>query len=211
MNEVFDFLFASYKEYSTFQIGLEVVGLIFGTLSVIFSARNSIWVYPTGIISTIAYVYLLYQWELFGDLIINAYYFIMSIYGWILWSKKDKEHHDLLKISSMNAKDNLTCVGIFTISAIFVASVYIYFDKFTAWWSYIDNLTTALCFIGMWLLAKRKIENWIFLIIADIISIPLYFIKGYTLSSILYLILTIIAIFGYLSWKKTLQNNIQPA
>ncbi|KGO78920.1 nicotinamide mononucleotide transporter [Flavobacterium beibuense F44-8] len=211
MSEVFDFLFASYKEYSTFQISVEVVGLIFGTLSVIFSARNSIWVYPTGIISTIAYIYLLYQWELFGDLIINAYYFIMSIYGWILWSKKDKEHHTLLKISSMNAKDNLICLGIFTISSIFVASVYIYFDKFTAWWSYIDNLTTALCFIGMWLLAKRKIENWIFLIIADIISIPLYFIKGYTLSSILYLILTIIAIFGYLSWKKTLQNNIQPA
>lgn len=209
MNEVFDFLFGPYKGYSNLQIALEATGFLFGALSVIFSAKNSILVYPTGIISTLVYVYLLYRWELYGDLIINAYYFIMSVYGWILWSQKDIQHHDLLKISSMNAKDNLTSVVIFVISVIFVSAVYIYFDKFTKWWAYVDNLTTGLFFIGMWLLAKRKVENWIFLIIGNIISIPLYFIKGYTLSSILYLFLTIVAVFGYLAWKKTLQNDIQ--
>lgn len=211
MTEVFDFLFGPYKDYSTLFIILEAMGFLFGALSVVFSARNSIWVYPTGIISIIIYVFLLYNWELYGDLIINGYYFIMSIYGWYIWSRKDTEHHSTLKISSMNAKDSLTCVGIFVISVIFVSAVYIFFGKFTKWWAYVDNLTTALCFIGMWLLAKRKIENWIFLIIADIISIPLYFIKGFTLSSILYLFLTIVAVFGYLAWKKILQNNIQTA
>ncbi|WP_417352553.1 nicotinamide riboside transporter PnuC [Flavobacterium alkalisoli] len=211
MTDFFDLLFAPYKEYPLHLIILEISGFIFAVLSVIFSARNSIWVYPTGIISTLIYVYLLSHWKLYGDLIINVYYFIMSIYGWYIWSRKDSEHHSITKISSMNAKDSLTCVGIFMISVIFVSAVYIHFGKFTEWWAYVDNLTTALCFIGMWLLAKRKIENWIFLIIADIISIPLYFIKGYTLSSILYLFLTIVAIFGYLAWKKTLQNNIQTA
>ena len=135
----------------------------------------------------------------------------MSVYGWYLWSRTDNEHHAVLKISSMNAKDYLTCIGIFVISVIFVGLVYLYFDKFTRWWAYVDNLTTGLFFIGMWLLAKRKVENWIFLIIGDIISIPLYFIKGYTLSSILYLLLTIVAVFGYLKWKKILQKDIQTA
>lgn len=211
MTDLFDFFFGPYKNYSTLFIILEAAGFIFGTLSVIYSARNSILVYPTGIISTLIYVFLLYKWELYGDLIINGYYFIMSVYGWFLWSRKDSEHHSILKISSMNAKDYLTCIGIFVISVIFVGLVYLYFDKFTKWWAYVDNLTTGLFFIGMWLLAKRKVENWIFLIIGDIISIPLYFIKGYTLSSILYLLLTIVAVFGYLKWKKILQNETQAA
>jgi nicotinamide mononucleotide transporter len=209
MVEVFDFLFGQYREYSTLFIVLEFVAMSFGILSVVYSKNNNILVYPTGLVSTFIYVYLLFQWDLYGDMIINAYYFTMSIYGWYLWSRKDSAHHDLLKISTMNAKDYLISALIFVFSVIFVSGVYVYDDKFTYWWAYVDTFITGLFFVGMWLMAKRKIENWIFLIIGDLIAIPLFFFKGYTLTSILNIVLTIIAIYGYIAWKRTLLKERQ--
>lgn len=209
MTEVFDFLFAQYKEYSSLYIILEAIAVIFGVFSVIYSKQNNILVYPTGIVSTALYVYLLFQWDLYGDMIINAYYFSMSVYGWILWSRKDTDNHDLLKISAMNAKDYLISALIFIISVIFVSGVYAYDDKFTYWWAYVDTFITGLFFVGMWLMAKRKVENWLFLIVGDIIAIPLFFLKGYTLTSILNIILTIIAIYGYIAWKRILHSEKQ--
>ncbi|MEL1244864.1 nicotinamide riboside transporter PnuC [Flavobacterium sp. DGU11] len=207
MDEFYDLLFGQYKDYSTLHITLEFIAILFGILSVIFSARNHVLVYPTGLVSTIIYVYLLFQWNLYGETIINAYYFYMSIYGWILWSRKDSQHHDLLQITTMTKDDKIKSLIIFTASVAFISVVYIYFDKFTHQWAYIDTFITGLFFVGMWLMAKRKIENWLFLIAGDIIAVPLFFIKGYTLTSILNIFLTVIAIIGYLSWKKTLQNK----
>lgn len=209
MTDFFDFLFSQYRDYSTFHIILEAVAVIFGILSVFYSKQNNILLYPTGLISICIYIYLLIKWDLYGDLIINGYYFYMSVYGWLLWSRKDSTNHELLRVSTMNTKDKATCIAIFIVSVIFVSAVYVYFDKFTYWWAYVDTFITGLFFIGMWLLAKRKIENWLFLIAGDIIAIPLFFYKGYTLSSILYVFLTIVAIFGYAAWKRTLQNEEQ--
>lgn len=209
MGEAFDFLFGQYREYSTLFIVLEFVAMSFGIASVVYSKNNNILVYPTGLISTFIYVYLLFQWNLYGDMIINGYYFTMSIYGWYLWSWKDNAHRDMLKISRMDAKDYLISALIFVFSVIFVSGVYVYDDKFTYWWAYVDTFITGLFFVGMWLMAKRKIENWIFLIIGDIIAIPLFFFKGYTLTSILNIVLTIIAIYGYIAWKKTLLKEQQ--
>lgn len=207
MTTIFDFLFGQYKDYSTLHIVLELIATIFGIFSVVYSKKNNILVYPTGLISTAIYVYLLFQWHLYGDLIINAYYFYMSIYGWLLWSRKDSTNHDLLKITTMTASDRTKSAAIFFAAIIGVSVIYIYFNKFTYWWAYIDTFITGLFFVGMWLMAKRKIENWLFLIAGDIIAIPLFFLKGYTLTSILNIVLTIIAIFGYLSWKRVLQSE----
>lgn len=206
MGEFYNFLFSQYKDYSTLHIVLEVAASLFGALSVVYSARNSILVYPTGIVSTVIFTYMFYTWDLYGDMIINAYYFIMSIYGWMLWSKKNN-HEEVLKITTMTAKDNLKCIQIFIVSVIFVAGVFIYDDKFTYWWAYVDTFTTGLFFVGMWLLAKRKIENWIFLIVGDIIGIPLLFYKGATITSIFYIFLTAVAFIGYFAWKKTLHTQ----
>lgn len=211
MNDFFNLLFSQYSEYETSAIVLEITATFFSILSVIFSVRNNILVYPTGLVSTGIYVYLLFQWDLYGDLIINAYYFYMSIYGWLLWSRKDYNDKDLLKISFMTAKDNLKCVQIFVGSVIFVSGVYIYFNKFTYWWAYIDTFITGLFFIGMWLLAKRKIENWLFLVAGNIIAIPLFFYKGYTVTSILYIFLTTVGLIGYFAWKKILHTEKQTA
>ena len=203
MIEILDFLFGQYKGYSTTDTTLEIIAVIFGFLSVLFSTYNKIWVFPTGMISTSIFVYLLLKWELLGDMMINGYYFIMSIYGWYIWTRKVDETH-VTQISTTTRKEKKAAIIIFLATLVFVYLVYIYFDKWTSWVAYVDTFTTAIFFVGMWLMAKRKLENWIFWIVGDCISIPLYFYKGLTFTSFQYLGFTFIAIFGYLAWKKNL-------
>jgi nicotinamide mononucleotide transporter len=209
MYQIFDLLFEQYSQYQTIDIVLEITAVVFGLLSVWFSKNNNILVFPTGMISTFIFIYLLYKSVLLGDMMINAYYFIMSIYGWYVWTRE--ENNSITLISRINAKEKNICILIFIFSLIFVYSIYVYFDKWNSLTAYIDNLTTAIFFVGMWLMAKRKIENWIFWIIGDIISVPLYFYKGLTFTSLQYLIFTFIAIAGYYSWKKILNKPLQTA
>jgi nicotinamide mononucleotide transporter len=210
MSQIFDFFFAQYSEYEITDIVLEIIAVIFGFLSVWFSKQNKIWVFPTGMLSTIIFVYLLLKWELLGDMMINGYYFIMSVYGWYIWTRKVDETH-VTPISRTTLKEKKISILIFTATLIFVFIVYKTFDKWTSWVAYADTLTTAIFFVGMWLMARRKIENWIFWIIGDLISVPLYFYKGFTFTSFQYFGFTIIAIFGYLAWKKHLNNNLVTA
>ncbi|MBO6605609.1 nicotinamide riboside transporter PnuC [Psychroserpens sp.] len=207
MSHIFDFFLGQYSEYATFDIVLEITAVIFGFLSVWFSKQNKIWVFPTGMISTAIYVYLLVKWELLGDMMINAYYFIMSVYGWYIWTRKVDQSH-VTPITTTNIKEKRLSSIIFILTLIFVYLVYVSFDKWNGWVAYIDTITTAIFFVGMWLMARRKIENWIYWIIGDLISIPLYFYKGFTFTSIQYLGFTVIAIFGYLAWKKSLNKSI---
>ncbi|MHA7942735.1 nicotinamide riboside transporter PnuC [Formosa sp. 3Alg 14/1] len=208
MSQIFNFLFGQYEGYQTINIVLEIVAVIFGFLSVWYSKKNNILVFPTGMISTLIFVYLLLHWGLLGDMMINAYYFIMSVYGWYFWTRKS-DNEAVTPISTTTKKEQKISVAIFFATMIFVYIVYTIFDKLTSWVAWIDILTTGLFFVGMWLMAKRKIENWILWIFADIISIPLYFYKGFTFTSLQYLGFTFIAISGYYAWKKTLDRKIQ--
>ncbi|NNC49951.1 MAG: nicotinamide mononucleotide transporter [Flaviramulus sp.] len=210
MNPIFDFFFGQYGDYETMDIVLEIVAVIFGFLSVWFSKQNNVFVFPTGMISTIIFVYLLLKWGLLGDMMINAYYFIMSVYGWYIWTRKVDSTH-VTPISRTSFNEKRISIAIFFSTLLFVYVVYNSFDKWTSWVAYVDTITTAIFFVGMWLMAKRKIENWIFWIVGDVISVPLYFYKGFTFTSLQYLGFTFIAIFGYLAWKKNLNNNLQTA
>lgn len=208
MNQIINYLFEQYKSYETIDIVLEIIAVIFGFLSVWYSKQNKILVFPTGMISTIIFVYLLFKWGLLGDMLINAYYFAMSVYGWYIWTRKIDETH-VTRISTTTKKEKIQSVYIFIATLVFVFIVYIYFDKWTNWTAYVDTITTAIFFVGMWLMAKRKIENWIYWIIGDIISMPLYLYKGLAFTSFQYLGFTIIAIYGYIEWKKYLSKNTQ--
>jgi nicotinamide mononucleotide transporter len=205
---MFDYFFAQYKGYPIHEVYLELIAVFFGLWSVWCAKKDNIWVFPTGLISTSIYAYLLWKWSLLGDSMINVYYFIMSIYGWYHWTRK-KEGVEEFPISVMTNKEKVTTLVIFILTIIFVILVYLYFNKFTNWYSYLDTFLTAVFFVGMWLMAKRKIENWIFWIIGDLLSIPLYFAKGYTFTSFQYIIFTIIAVYGYLEWKKTLSSSLK--
>ena len=206
MSPVFDFLFQQYSGYATLDIVLEIIGVFFGLISVWYAKKNSIWVYPTGMISTAIFVYLLLKWALLGDMIINAYFFIMSAYGWYFWSKKEYEII-VHPVTVTEPKEHKRAIGLFVASLLFIFWVYQVFDKWKDWTAYVDSFTTAIFFVGMWLMARRKIEHWIFWIVGDIISIPLYFYKGLTLTSFQYIIFTLIAIYGYRSWKKILDKS----
>lgn len=206
MSHIFDWIFSQYQGISTHLIVLEAIAILFGLLSVWYSKRENILVYPTGIISTAIYVYLLLVYELLGDMLINAYYFSMSIYGWYLWTRKVDQTH-FIPITRMTRKERRVAVILFIAAILLVVVVYELFDKWKSWYSYVDILTTAIFFVGMWLMAKKKLENWTYWIIGDIISVPLYLFKGMVLSSLLYATLTVIAIYGYIAWKKNLNKS----
>jgi nicotinamide mononucleotide transporter len=203
---MFEVLFEQYSGYPTHEVVLEITAVIFGLLSVLYARKNNILVFPTGLVSTIIYVYLLWKWSLLGDMMINGYYVIMSIYGWYHWTRK-KDNIVEFPVSWTSLPDKKQAFFIFIITTVFVVFVYSYFNKFNTWTAYVDTLTTGIFFVGMWLMAKRKIENWLLWIIGDIISVPLYFYKGYTFTSIQYIIFTFIALFGYLEWKRIVNKK----
>ena len=208
MDQIFDFLFSQYSSYSPSFIYLELFAVIMNITSVVYAKQNNILVYPSGLIGTGIFVYILLNFSLLGDTIINAYFFSMSIYGWYFWSRK-KDEVFINQVSTIN-RNEIKYLFILAISSlIFIYFVYDYFDKWNNWTAYVDNITTAIFFVAMWLMARRKIESWIFWIIGDLITVPLYFYKGLTISSIQYIIFLILAVLGYISWKKILDKNHQ--
>ena len=206
-DQIFDYFFKPYEGYYVFDIFLEFIAVLLGILSVIFAKMNKIAVYPTGLISTGIFVYLLFHFKLLGDMIINAYFFFMSIYGWFYWSYK-REGQIINKVSYSSNKDYVVVALIFLISLILISIIYKLFNVFTSWSAYIDTLTTGIFFVAMWLMARRKVESWIFWIIGDLISIPLYLYKGLAITTIQYFIFTIIAVMGYKSWVKIYKERI---
>jgi len=206
MSPIFESLFAQYATYEPLDVTLEITGVVFGLLSVWLAKKNHIGVFPTGMISTSIFVYLLLKWGLVGDMLINAYYFGMSVYGWVIWTRVN-DQEQVTPISRINQQEWRYLLLLFVGSLGFVYGVYQWFGLWNSSTAMIDTLTTAIFFSGMWLMARRKIENWIFWIVGDIISVPLYLIKGFSFTSLQYLIFTFIAIYGYLEWKKILDNH----
>jgi nicotinamide mononucleotide transporter len=198
-----DFFINSYKNVSQFQIILEAIAFIFGLLSVYFAKKQNIMVYPTGLICTIISVYLLYINQYFGDMSINIYYSFMSVYGWLLWHKKTSI--EAFKITNTNNKEKIIGFALFLITIIFTYFVYLYFGNQLEFANYLDIFTSGIFFTAMWLMAKKKIENWILWIIGDLITVPLYAYRGLGMLSLQYLIFTIIAIFAYYEWKRIIE------
>ena len=206
MTELFDFFFGQYQEYALNEIILEAIAVLLGILSVWFARANNILVYPTGIISTGIFVYLLFRWGLVGDMIINAYYFSMSVYGWYVWTRKvDVSHYT--PITRTTGKEKRITVFILIASLIAIPMVYMLFNKWNSTYAYIDTLTTAIFFAAMWLMARRKLENWTWWIVGDIISVPMYFFKGYTLTSFQYMVFLGLAIWGYYNWRNLIEKQ----
>lgn len=207
MNQIFSFFTNPYAAATSFDIFLEVTAVLFGITSVIFAKRESIWVYPTGLISTCIYVFVCFQYALYGDLIINIYYTFMSIYGWYLWAKVT--HDTKLPITTCTKKDWKKVGLIFTSTSLFIIVIYLYSGKFHQATDYFDTLTSGIFFAGMWLMANKKIEHWTFWIVGNFISIPLYFVKGLGFSGIQFTIFLFLAYQGHLSWKLIANKKLQ--
>jgi nicotinamide mononucleotide transporter len=205
MEKILDFLIEPYLTAATYLIVLEILAASTGILSVYFSRIENILVFPAGIISTGIYVYLLHVYELRGDMIINAYFFGMSIYGWIKWSKAMKGTTSLVEITRTSKKEKITGVLIFLAGILFVLFAYRSFNTEISYISYTDSVTTALFFVAMWYMALKKIENWVLWIAGNIISIPLYLAKGLGFTAMQYSVFLILAVMGYIEWKRRLE------
>ena len=203
---MFDFLFDQYKDASTTQIVLEFLAFVFGIVSVFYAKKENILVYPTGLIATVITVYLLYQAKYFGDMTMNVYYSIMSIYGWYKWMSKSNQPD--LEITRTSLKEKVIGVILFIATAFITYLVYKFFDYKIEIPNYIDIFTSGLFFTAMWYMALKKIENWTLWIIGDCIVVPLFAYRGLGMLSLQYLIFAILAIMAYLEWKKTLQQKI---
>jgi len=210
MSPIFDFFLDPYKSASTVDIILEALVFVFGIASVWYAKKENILVYPTGLIATVITVYLLYKAEYFGDMMMNFYYSVMSVYGWWNWSRK-KNNKVVVPISRTSNREKLIGFGLFLLTMLVTYLVYKGFEYEIETANYIDIFTSGIFFTAMWYMATKKLENWTLWIFADIITVPLYAYRGLGMLSLQYLIFTILAIQGYLAWKKHLDNNPQTA
>ena len=205
MVELYDFFLEAYSTYSKLDIGLEFLAFSFGIISVIYAKKENILVYPTGIICTVITVYILYKAQYFGDMMMNIYYSLMSIYGWWNWSRIENDKY-LLKITRFSKNDLGLTVFLFLLTVTITYAVYRFNLTEIKIPNYIDMFTSGIFFTAMWLMANKKLESWMFWIIGDIITVPLYAYRGLGMLSLQYIIFTILAIQGYIEWKKHLSR-----
>lgn len=201
-----DFFLNAYQNTPMNQIILEFIAFICGIWSVVLAKKENILVYPIGLIATIITVYLLFIAGYLGDMLINGYFSIMSIYGWYQWSKKDKDDKHI-PITRTTVNEKIIGTILFFITLFVVYGVYILFEYKINWDNYVDIFTSGLFFTGMWFMANKKIENWTLWIVADAIATPLYAYRGLGMLALQYLIFTFLAIAAYLEWHKILKKE----
>jgi len=187
---------------------LEYIAVFTGIASVWFSRVENIWVYPTGLINTIIYIYLSLDRSLLGEASVNFYYTVMSIYGWILWTKKDEQKHHVVIIASSGTKEWIQQSLFFAAFyvAIFESLSYLKQGFATGAIPWADAFASATAYTGMWLMAKKKVESWYWWIATNIASVPLYFVKHYVFTSLYYIVLIIMAVSGLIEWQRRAKN-----
>jgi len=182
---------------------IEWLAVGFGVAEVLLAKKNSIWLYPTGIISILLSMFLLLNVKLYAETLLSIYYLVMSVYGWIIWKKRKLDGENQVSWSSNN---ELTIAVM--ISVIGFVLLYLVLRHYTdSDVPLFDAFVSSTAWAGMWLLAKRKIENWIFLNISNIVAIPLLFHKKLPLMACLTTFLFIVALFGFFEWRKIINKS----
>ncbi len=183
---------------------LEAAAVVFGILSVWFARKENIWVYPTGIINVLIYVYLCFFAGLYADMAINAFYFVMSVFGWYNWTRRDEKQNQV-PISQLNL---MQWVVYLFIAAVSFGIIFFILSRYTnSTVPIFDAFTTSLFIVGMWLMAIKKIENWIFWIVGDFLVIPLFASKGLVFNSVQYVVFLVLAVMGYVEWRRRLADK----
>lgn len=184
---------------------IEWLAVGFGVSEVLLAKRNNIWLYPTGIISVILSMYMLLHVRLYAETLLNVYYLVMSVYGWIIWKKRGT-----VKALDVSWSSNKEIKIALLISSAGFVILYLVLKHFTdsdvpLW----DAFVSSTAWAGMWLLARRKIENWIFLNVSNLFAVPLLIHKKLPMFALLTTILFIVAIFGFIEWKRIISRKYQ--
>jgi nicotinamide mononucleotide transporter len=183
---------------------IEILAALSGIISVWFSRKASIWVYPTGLINTVFYIWISYDAQLIGEAVVNLYYTIMSFYGWYNWLRRNEKNELIVQVSRSNRTGWMLQLFFFTsiYIVLFLSLNYLKEAFFPGAIPWADALASAAAFTGMWLMTRKKLESWIWWIITNMASMPLYYSKGYIFTAVYYFILLILAILGYIEWRK---------
>jgi nicotinamide mononucleotide transporter len=179
--------------------------LILGVSEVLLARANKVWLYPTGIAAIILSIYSLFKVQLYGECMLHLYYLVMSIYGWWYWTTK--HNNEEVSVTYVSKKELITTLIIVVAGGMVL---YIFLLEFTpsqvpAW----DACVSSTGWAGMWLLARRKVENWILLNISNALAIPLLISKGLPLFAVLTAFLFVIACIGYFDWKKIAKKEMK--
>jgi len=182
---------------------LELFAVAFGMLSVWHMKKESLLAFPFGIINVLIYVYIFFSARLYANAGINGFFFIMSVYGWYNWTRKDS-NDKTIRITQLSKLEMLLNFLALTLFFIVIRFLLIrYTESQIPFW---DSLTTAVYIIAQWLLSQKKIENWIMWISADTVMVGLCAWEGLYFTSFQYLVFTIIATFGFLEWRIKLMK-----
>ncbi len=202
-------ILSQYQNVPSWQIWLETIAFIFGILSVWYAKKESIFVFPTGIIATALTVYVMFKAQYLADMSINIYYTIMSFFGWYKWTNHDISTKDNLQISRTNSKEKIIGFGMFIFTGLICILIYSIFNVPIKPNNWIDIFTTSVFFTAMWYMALKKIENWTLWIIGDLLVVPIFWYRELYIFALQYVIFTILAILAYLEWKKILNKHKQ--
>ncbi len=184
---------------------LEVIAVIFAVFQVLLAYHNKVLTYPAGIVSTAIYTWIFgLKAGLYADASLNLYYFLMSIYGWIVWSRKKGK--PTVPITACSTKEWIMALSIVAVAfaLLFLTLKHLTNSIVPTW----DAIVSAFAWSGMWLMARKKIENWIMLNVSNAIAIPLMFYKHLPLTALLTLFLFIVAALAWFRWRKLMR---QPA
>ncbi len=188
----------------------ELLAVCSGIVSVYYSKKESIWVYPIGLINTILYVFISLQGHLLGEASVNVYYTVMSVLGWRMWTLTNTHQQKVYQISRSNRKEWLQQLVFFLVGYAFIFLALTFFKQhfFSGAIPWADAFASATAFTAMWLMTRKKIESWFWWIATNLASIPLYFVKQYVFTSFYYFVLLILAVWGWMEWRKKLNRTI---
>jgi nicotinamide mononucleotide transporter len=185
---------------------IELLGALFGLLYIILSIKQNIWCWPIGLITSALYIYVFFVTKFYADMGLQVYYLVVSIYGWYFWMFGGKStKKDDLKISTAGFRRLIYIIVASAVLFGIIAFILINFtDSEIPYW---DAFTTAGSFVATWMLARKIIEHWLIWIIVDSVSLGLYIYKGLYATVILFAVYTLLAVMGYIEWKKELKTN----
>lgn len=180
---------------------LEFVAVLFGITSVLCSRLENIWVYPTGLINTTIFIYLSIVAGLYAEAGVNAYYTVMSIVGWVLWSRR-KAGQTVLHITRSRRREWLQALAFFALCWLVLFLALDHWTDSTV--PAADGFAAAAAYTGMWLMTRKKLENWLWWTATNLAAMPLYFSKGFVFTAFQYLVFLVLSVLGYLEWKRRL-------
>ena len=179
---------------------LEAVAMLLAIAYILLAVKQSLWCWPAAFISTLIYSILFFDVSLLMDSALNVYYLLMAVYGWYSWKFGGKLQEKELEVTSYGVSKNIKII--ITLSIVSTILGYIMATYTSADFAYVDSFTTVFAVFGTYMLAKKVLENWIYWIVIDVVSIYIYIQKGLNLTAVLFVIYTILAFVAYMNWKK---------